>query len=181
MAAAGEAFLLADGVAACWFPGSNPSSLSEDDSLLSLSAFLGPPAGVLAAGVLAGVAAASGVFLAEGAAPPALVLGAAVTRAAGAVVVAGGFLGASPSSLSSLDSVVDPAEGVAPVGPGAAGGGALEGVEAALRGVLGVVGGASSSVPEDSVSLELSAAWAGLAAAASGVDGVAGVSLAALK
>ena len=117
-AAAGGAFLLADGVAACWFPGSDSSSLSEDVSLLSLSGFLAPAAGVLAGGVLT-----AGVFLVEEAAPTALVLGA--------------VLGAwAPSSLSSLDSVLDAAEGWALLGPGAPGVGVFEGTETVLRAVF---------------------------------------------
>ena len=109
---------MADGVAACWFPGSDSSSLSEDVSLLSLSGFLAPAAGVLAGGVLT-----AGVFLVEEAAPTALVLGA--------------VLGAwAPSSLSSLDSVLDAAEGWALLGPGAPGVGVFEGTETVLRAVF---------------------------------------------
>ena len=139
------------------------SSLSEESVSLELSA--------------AGAAVTAGVFLVGEPAPTGLVLEAAAgCRAPGAVVAAGVFLAAAPSSLSSLDSVLEAAEGWALLGPGATGVGVLVAVETALRGVLGVVGGASSSLSEDSVSLELSAAGAGAAAAGGAfllADGVA--------
>ena len=142
-AAAGGAFLLADGVAACWFPGSDSSSLSEDVSLLSLSGFLAPAAGVLAAGDLAGVAAPTGVFLVEEAATTGLALDAGGAGAGGVglvgvvvVVVAFCVCSAAPSSLSSLDSLLDGAGG-SDLGPVAV----FTGAFTALVVAVGLTGG----------------------------------------